>query len=363
MPGTDAILITGGYGEVGHRLAARLATEYPDRVVGAGRDGRKAAALAGSLERGVRSLALDIGDPVAIESALNGVTLVVNCVDQREPHLLRAAVEHGLAYTDVSPSLIWRAALTMRSRAQQSGARIVMGAGLSPGISSVMARAAAERIGRIDTLHMSLLLSVGDAFGPASLEYLMSEISAPFVVVEDGRERRVRSFTEPRYVQFPEPIGRRLAYRAPFADQFFFPETLGVRTAAARLALDPSWITKLVAALVRTRVTVLLKSAAVRRAMMRSVHALHGRHAGRDQFGIVVEGRGPSGTVQLSLMGHNQAEGTAIGTALIVRALYDGEVSQAGVWYPEHVIASAPFFDSLGRHGLKVMTTETMAAR
>ena len=37
------ILITGGYGTVGRRVAADLAPDYPDRVVVAGRSAEKAA--------------------------------------------------------------------------------------------------------------------------------------------------------------------------------------------------------------------------------------------------------------------------------------------------------------------------------
>jgi saccharopine dehydrogenase-like NADP-dependent oxidoreductase len=49
--GTD-ILITGGYGTVGSRVAADLAPDYPDRVVVAGRSPKKAARLAAELGHG-----------------------------------------------------------------------------------------------------------------------------------------------------------------------------------------------------------------------------------------------------------------------------------------------------------------------
>lgn len=358
------ILIVGGYGEVGRRIAAHLAPAYPERIVVAGRNRLKASNLAARLGHGVRSMRLDIDDRAAIEAAVRGVTLVVTCVRQREPHLLHAAVEHGLAYTDIAPFGIWREAVALRATAQAKAARIVLGAGLVPGISSVMARAAAERLGEVDVLHTSLLLATGDAFGPDALDYLLAEVTRSFVVVEDGEARSVRSFTDGRRVRFPPPIGSRVAYRAPFTDQLSYPETLGARTAACRLALDPPWVTALVAALVRSRVAYLTDRPVFRQAIKRFIVTLQRAYAGRDRYALVVEaGSRIGGSLRLSVTGHNQSEGTAIGAALIAAALDRGEVDCPGVWFPEQVIAVDPFFAGLSAQGLAVAAGSAEGAK
>ncbi|MBI1879938.1 MAG: saccharopine dehydrogenase NADP-binding domain-containing protein [Chloroflexi bacterium] len=92
------ILIVGGYGTVGRRIVADLAPDYPGRVVVAGRSLEKATQLATELGHGVRARRADVDDPASIAAALDGVGVVVSCIDQREPHLLRAAIEYGLAY-------------------------------------------------------------------------------------------------------------------------------------------------------------------------------------------------------------------------------------------------------------------------
>jgi saccharopine dehydrogenase-like NADP-dependent oxidoreductase len=78
------ILITGGHGTVGRRVAADLAPDYPGRVVVADQSTEKAARLAAELGHGVRGR--------QIEAALSGVGVVISCIDQPEPHLLRAAI-------------------------------------------------------------------------------------------------------------------------------------------------------------------------------------------------------------------------------------------------------------------------------
>jgi saccharopine dehydrogenase (NAD+, L-lysine forming) len=256
--GTD-ILITGGYGTVGRRVAVDLAPDYPDRIVVAGRSAEKAAHLAAELGHGVRGRRIDVGDPGSVEAALEGVGVVMSCIDQPEPHLLRAAIGQGLAYTDIAPHLMTRRPTeAMRAEATRSGARIVLGTGLAPGISSLLARLGADRVGAVESVEVGVLLSVGDAYGPASRAYLMEEIAVPYAVCIEGREMTMRPFGGYVRVEFPPPLGRRMAYLFPFSDQVYFPKTLGARTALSRLALEPPWLGALLSVLVRLRVTAML---------------------------------------------------------------------------------------------------------
>jgi saccharopine dehydrogenase-like NADP-dependent oxidoreductase len=75
LKGTD-ILITGGYGTVGRRVAADLAPGYPDRVVVAGRSTEKAAPLATELGHSVRGRRIGVGEPNSVEAALDGLGVV-----------------------------------------------------------------------------------------------------------------------------------------------------------------------------------------------------------------------------------------------------------------------------------------------
>src|SRR5689334_8475387 len=100
-----AILIVGGYGVVGRRIAAELAVDHPGRVVVAGRDARKADAAAAAIGHAARGRRIDVRSGPSIEDALEDVQLVVSCVDQPGRPLLHAAIARGLSYTDVTPHL------------------------------------------------------------------------------------------------------------------------------------------------------------------------------------------------------------------------------------------------------------------
>jgi hypothetical protein len=58
------ILITGGYGTVGRRVAADLAPDYAGRLVAAGRSAEKAGQLAAELGYGVRGKIYALPNPL-----------------------------------------------------------------------------------------------------------------------------------------------------------------------------------------------------------------------------------------------------------------------------------------------------------
>ncbi len=80
------ILIVGGYGVVGRRIAAQLAPRFPGRVLIAGRDERQAEALCRELGQGTRVRRMDVEDAASIEPALDGVgTVNVHKLKQLPP--------------------------------------------------------------------------------------------------------------------------------------------------------------------------------------------------------------------------------------------------------------------------------------
>lgn len=353
---TGDILIAGGYGAVGGRVARELAPDHPGRIVIAGRDLDRAEKLAASIGSGARARRVDVRDRASVDRALAGVSLVVSCIDQPERQLFEAALDGGLAYTDITPHLMALRGTDLldrwHERARRSGARVIIGTGLAPGISNMLVRAAADRAGGSERIETSILLSVGDDFGPASTSYLLEEIASPFAVHVDGAYCEARPLTSPAPIAFPPPLGKRRAYLFPFSDQVFYPRTMGARTAITRLALEPSSVGTLAAALVRVGATKLLTRPGVRQRFAGIVRRLHGLHAGSDDVAIVVEVTGTK-RVRATFHGHVQAAATAMGAALIARAL-EAEVRDAGVWLPEQVVNPAPFIRTLSDRGWQI---------
>ena len=351
-----AILVVGGYGVVGRRIAADLAEDFPDAVVIAGRSAAQAEETAAALGNGVRGRTVDVTDPASIALALEDIATVISCIDQPDRALLHAAIERGLAYTDITPHLTelgrGSAYEAIDAAAKASGAHVVLGTGIVPGISNVMVRALASRLGGAESIETSLLLSANDLSGPASFDYFLQELTMPFQVHVDGVDRAAQPFSDPRRVVFPQPVGARRAYLFPFSDQVLYPRTLNARTVKTRLALDPAPLAKLLAFLVRTSAVSLVSSSSVRRKLAGVRRKRQPDESA--QFALRVDVACGADVGHATLVGQVQADAAAAGAAGVVRGLLSGDVPEPGAWMPEQTIDPGPFFAHLARRGLDV---------
>jgi saccharopine dehydrogenase-like NADP-dependent oxidoreductase len=351
----QGILIAGGYGVVGQRIAAALAPDYP--VIVAGRHLEQARATAAAIGHGVRSRLIDVTVEASIAAALEGVATVVSCIDQPRRTLLHAAIERGLRYTDITPHLVelgsGAAYEEIGAAARASGARVVLGTGIVPGISNVIVRALAHTLGGADVIETSLLLSASDASGPASFDYFVKELTMPFAVHVDGVDRPAQAFSDPRVIEFPSPFGPRSAYLFPFSDQVLYPRTMGAQTALTRLAIEPARLGRLLAASVRLRAVRLVARERVRNvlAKRRSDRAPSDATA---RFALRVDVIHDGRSAHATLVGGPQANAAAAGASATVRSLMESELSEPGAWMPEQVINPPVFFSRLAEQGLTV---------
>jgi len=363
MNDTRDILIVGGYGVVGRRIATLLAPHFPDRVLIAGRDERRAEELCRELGRGTRPRRINLSDAPSIEGALDGVGTVMTCVAQREQHLLRAAIARGAGYTDIAPRLaFWQGARELTADARRTGARIILGAGLSPGISNMMAQKLARAAGHVDRVETAILLSLGDEYGPDSLHHVLEAVTQPFTVLERGHRHDAVPFSRGERIDFPPPLGPRTAYLFPWSDVVHYPDTLGATTALGRFALEPAWAGWLAAGLVRAGARRWLERPAFAGGNRRAIDRLKRRYAGHDRFGLIVTVEGGGLVRRMSLAGRHQADATAAGAAEFARALAAGEVDRPGVWLAEEVISHERFFGALASLGWQTSVDEWPAA-
>jgi saccharopine dehydrogenase-like NADP-dependent oxidoreductase len=354
----QGILIVGGYGVVGRRIAAELAADYPDQITIAGRNGAKAVKAAAAIGCGARGLQIDTSEASSIAAALEGVATVISCIDLANRALLWAAIERGLRYTDITPRLteLGRGAAYEKvdAAARSSGARVVLGTGIAPGIANMMACALADSLGCADEIETALLLPAGDSGGPALFGYFLQELAMSYEIRVQGVECPARAFSAPRLVEFPPPAGPRLAYLFPFSDQVLYPRTLGAKTAVTRLAVDPAWLGKLLAVMVSTGASRLMAIEWIRNAMMNSRRGQNRPSAKAAWFELRVDVRCGDRLRHATLVGQAQADATALAAAETARLLIEGNVSEPGAWMPEQVIDPGPFFSRLASRGLRV---------
>jgi saccharopine dehydrogenase-like NADP-dependent oxidoreductase len=218
-------------------------------------------------------------------------------------------------------------------------------------------------LGRVDQIETAILLSLGDEYGADSLAYIFEELTRTWTVVENGRWRQALPFSEGRRVHFPAPFGARTAYLFPWSDVVYYPDTLGATTALGRFALDPPWLGRLIASLLRTRVRSWLERPGFIAGNRRATEHLRRLYTNQDGFALVVTATSGERSVKASLAGRHQSEATAIGAAELVHLLATGAISDAGVWFPEQVVAPERFFAALAAHDYKPTVEESTAGQ
>jgi saccharopine dehydrogenase-like NADP-dependent oxidoreductase len=288
----------------------------------------------------------------SIAAALKGVAVVISCVDQPGRTLLRAAVERGLQYTDITPHLTELGRGAAYEKIDAAARRLVMGTGIVSGISNVMVCALADALGGAHEIETALLLGATDVSGPASFDYFLQELAMSFDIRVDGKDRRAHAFSAPRLVEFPPPAGAQRSYLFPFSDQVLYPRTMGARTALTRLAIEPAWLAWVLAAMVRTGASRLMTVDAIRHAIARRRRDYPSSKGARFALRVDVEWGGRSR--HATLLGQAQADAAAAGAAGVARLLIEGDIAEPGAWMPEQVVDPGPFLSRLAVRGLRV---------
>lgn len=328
----DKILVVAGYGDVGARVSEHMARLYPGRTIVGGRRGEVAERLANRIGDGTRAMQIDIGDPTSVAAALEGVEVVGVCLHDPKGLVLANAVERGLGYVDINADhRALSAGLRLHEQAVASGARAVLGIGLAPGVTNLLAAKAARRVNDPTELVVGVLLSLYDEYGPQALDFMLEAASQPFPEPRTRSTRLVLPYTEPRPVWFGPDLGLRSGRWFPFPDQFGFTRTLGVEAAATVIALDPRWIDRTMAALGSLRILRLSAKPRIRRALAWLLMRLPGTaYSAPVRTSATATAEDLTATVLLEAHGESSATAHALATA----ASLLGE-TKAGVWLPE----------------------------
>ncbi|CAM2858296.1 NAD dependent epimerase/dehydratase family [Prescottella defluvii] len=282
-------LVLGGYGAVGTPLVRYLRDSGVDTVA-AGRDPARADRV------------LDLADLAAVEDAAGGVDVVVNASGAEDVRVARAAVCGGATFVDITATTPYARDL------EAVEGPVLLGVGLAPGLTGMLAVAAAgSSSGAVEIL---VGLGAGEHHGPAAAAWTYSLLGTHF---DDPDGGRVRNYTRARAIPVPPEVSAEYrafpSFRTDFADQHVLTESLGapVRT---YLRLDSRVATLGLAALTWTPVLRGLAPA---------------RMWGSDRW--IVQARAADGPT-LWASGSGQSDATAAVAAWAVRGLADEPIGR-----------------------------------
>jgi len=244
------ILIIGGYGEVGGKIAKLLLQSYPNRIWIAGRNIEKAKDFCVQHKNLVRPLQLDVSEKVHPEQ-LENVALVIMCLEQKDTAFAQLCLNEGISYIDITASYTFLRKL----EALHSLAVQIFSVGMAPGLTNLMAMHAARQLSSLEKMHISILLGAGDTHGVAAILWILQQLNKPF---SSYNNQEVANFTNKRTVKFKK-IGKRSVYQFNFSDQHTLTKHFPSIPIVTRLGFDVEPLNKFVSFLQKSRIACLLK--------------------------------------------------------------------------------------------------------
>ncbi len=389
---------SGGVGAAMAMIARRRS--FFDRVVMADIDpGRARAAAERAGDPRFTSTRLDASDraEVAACATAHGCDVVVNAADPRfVPPIFGGALDAGATYLDMAMSLssphperpyeetgvkLGDAQLAQGSTWEERGQLALVGMGVEPGLSDVLARHAAdvlfERIDEVGVRDGADLEVAGYAFAPTfSIWTTIEECLNPPVIWE--RERgwyTTEPFSEPEVFHFPGGIGPVECVNVEHEEVLLIPRWVDCERVTFKYGLGAEFIEVLQVlhkvGLDRTD-PVQVRGAAVSprdlvAACLPDPATLGDRMTGTTCAGTWVTGTGKDGRPREVYLHHlvdneesmardgSQAVvwQTAVNPVVALELLAEGAWTGTGVLGPE-AFASKPFLDLLADHGSPV---------
>jgi hypothetical protein len=179
-------------------------------LIGHGVVGRRIANWLASARRAVVQIDTRQVD-VASSSRLDDVSVAV--LAHPGPHHpdTIALLDRGISVISVGDRLADVEAMMWESeRAERSGAALVLGAGMSPGLVGLIARHLTGQLAVVDEIHVAIHGTAGPACARQHHRALAGQASA----FDDGAFVSARAGTGRELAWFPEPVGAYDCYRA-----------------------------------------------------------------------------------------------------------------------------------------------------
>lgn len=390
------IVVAGGAGAMG-RITVRDLARTADRgieIVAADRNVSEARRVTRGLGRRVRAVAADVTRPASLGAAVAGATVIVNaCHHSLNLLVMDAALRAGSHYCDLGGLFhMTRRQLARDAEFRRAGLLAICGIGSAPGIVNVMARAAADRLDRVDDIHVAVgtrdetpRRGVSLLAASYSLQTVLDEASLPAALFTGGRLTFVEPLSGAGPVRFPRPVGLLHPARTLHSELATLPhsfESKRIREVSFRIAFPDGLADRLrfVNALGLTSthpITVNGRTIVPREALL----ALLARAprpvvtGPRDEYEIlrvVVRGRIGRRRIEEVVDCHvpgviDRHAGVDIDTgappSIVAQMLVSGEIRGAGVLPPERVVPARPFFAELRQRGMRIVRRRRAHAR
>lgn len=363
---TQQVLILGGSGRIGSKVAADLIAHTDVQVTIAGRNLVSGTQISQQLGDRVQFVATDLSNVSGIKDAVSRADLVIHCAGPfhyRDASVLKLCIDQGISYVDVSdhPSFT-RKALAYKEEAQAAGVTAIINTGIFPGISNSMVRRDVEALDRADKIHLSYVVAGSGGAGVTVMRTTFLGLQRPFEAWIDGDWKTVKPYSDREVVEFPR-YGKVGVYWFDMPEAFTLPDTFPVKTVVTKFATMPQFYNYLTWSVARWWHPRILRTKAVIEFL---AHVSHTMTDVTDRFSGIgvairseVTGEKEGQPVKcISTLTHpDTAISAGVGTGTVAEMVLSGALKKPGVWAIEQALTTELFDRAMQNRGIEIQQT------
>ena len=374
------IIVLGGCGAMGSEATRDLArTSDFEEIVIADADLARAQVFAEALGNGrVRAVRLDAADEAALAQSFRGFDVVANCTTYHFGLIVtRAAISARVNYLDLGGLHNTPRQLELDEQARRADVTICLGCGATPGVTNLMARAAADQLDEVNEVHIAFASFRSIAPSPGLLDTVLDEFSpnSKRFYWEGGEFVETPVFSGAKLVRFAEPVGEIETYYVPHSETHTIHRFIG--KGLTRVDVRGTWRPEIMRALrtfadlgltgdavVKLRGNLIPTREALRSHILQNATNFCGDGEWAFVLNVEVLGRTNNNSTRLEYFSRHPpraewgtsatARMTGIPASIAAQKLANREVSRTGVLAPEACFEPGPFFAELARRGIVV---------
>ncbi len=234
------VLILGAAGSVG-RTVVRELLDRPDlRIIAADLQAFALDDLEPDFASRVIPLVLDVADHAQLVKAFRQADVVVNATAMRHAlPITRTAIEQRVHLVDLGTYHHTMEQLALSDDAASAGICVVIGAGVAPGLTNVLARYGAEQLDRVDRIRIHSFLINALFESPANVLDRFDAANLRGLVHRNGALLETAPLAEDEEVEFPEPDGRQFVHLMPHPETLTLPRYLEVPNVEFKTGYPP----------------------------------------------------------------------------------------------------------------------------
>ena len=385
------IIVLGGAGAMG-RVTVRTLTEYEDvdQITIADYDEERARDVAAALNSSkILVRQIDVCDSERLSTLVRGANVVLSAVEYVfNQAILRVCIQEKVHYADLGGLFhMTRKLMDMSLEAEAAGISAILGMGGTPGITNILARAAVDKLDRVDSIKVQLgcsddTPSTAPLVAPYSIRTILDEFTRPPQVFQEGIWYPQQPLTGQEELIFPLPVGRATAIFSLHSECASFPVSFrdkGIRHVSFKIAFPSDFMKKLKFLvdigfgsdeLISVKgVKVSPREVLARLLEMTPVEDVEPQDC--DVLRVVVAGEAQGQRLeivnQVVVLPYRRwgigAGALDTGTPLAIAGhmLANEEITRRGAFGPELCIPVDPFFQELARYDMHVTETRTTA--